>query len=113
MNLTTQREQAIALPRGGEQSVLATNKVIRNTYLLLSMTLAFSAVVAATSVALPFAGFTGLAYLCTAVACGGYWLHVAATRPATMDDRSWAKRVFLASLGCLLALCVLMAVDFR
>jgi modulator of FtsH protease len=34
------------------ESVLATNKVIRNTYLLLSMTLAFSAVVAATSVAL-------------------------------------------------------------
>ena len=52
MNLTTQREQAIALPRGGEQSVLATNKVIRNTYLLLSMTLAFSAAIAAASVAL-------------------------------------------------------------
>jgi modulator of FtsH protease len=52
MNLDQAREQAIALPRGGEQSVLATNKVIRNTYLLLSMTLAFSAVVAATSVAL-------------------------------------------------------------
>ena len=52
MNLNTQREQAIALPRGGEQSVLAANKVIRNTYLLLSMTLAFSAVTAAASVAL-------------------------------------------------------------
>jgi modulator of FtsH protease len=52
MNLTTQREQAIALPRGGEESLLATNKVIRNTYLLLSMTLAFSAVVAGISVAL-------------------------------------------------------------
>ena len=52
MNLNTEREQVIALPRGGEQSVLATNKVIRNTYMLLSMTLAFSAVVAATSVAL-------------------------------------------------------------
>ena len=52
MNLTTQREHAIALPRGGEQSLLATNKVIRNTYLLLSMTLAFSAVVAGISVAL-------------------------------------------------------------
>ena len=52
MNLDQAREQAIALPRGGEQSVLATNKVIRNTYLLLSMTLAFSAVVAATAVAL-------------------------------------------------------------
>ena len=46
MNLTTQREQAIALPRGGEQSVLASNKVIRNTYLLLSMTLLFSALTA-------------------------------------------------------------------
>ncbi|MBS1168370.1 MAG: cyoE [Proteobacteria bacterium] len=68
---------------------------------------------AATSVALPFAGFTGLAYLCTAVACGGYWLHIAATGPAAMDDRGWAKRIFFASLGCLLALCVLMAVDFR
>jgi modulator of FtsH protease len=52
MNLNTQHEQAIALPRGGAESVLATNKVIRNTYMLLSMTLAFSAVVAATSVAL-------------------------------------------------------------
>lgn len=35
-----------------EASVLATNKVIRNTYILLSMTLAFSAVVAAVSMAL-------------------------------------------------------------
>ncbi|NMG01738.1 Bax inhibitor-1/YccA family protein [Azoarcus taiwanensis] len=35
-----------------EASVLATNKVIRNTYILLSMTLAFSAVVAGFSMAL-------------------------------------------------------------
>ncbi len=52
MNLNTQREQVIALPQGGAESVLASNKVIRNTYLLLSMTLAFSAVTAAASVAL-------------------------------------------------------------
>jgi modulator of FtsH protease len=52
LNLTPNREQAIDLPRGGAESVLATNKVIRNTYMLLSMTLAFSAVTAATSVAL-------------------------------------------------------------
>ena len=52
MNLNQTPDQAIALPQGGVESVLATNKVIRNTYLLLSMTLAFSAVVAATSVAL-------------------------------------------------------------
>jgi len=52
MNLNTQREQVIALPRGGAESALASNKVIRNTYLLLSLTLAFSALTAAASVAL-------------------------------------------------------------
>jgi modulator of FtsH protease len=52
MNLNTQHEQVIALPRGGAESVLATNKVIRNTYMLLSMTLAFAAATAAASVAL-------------------------------------------------------------
>jgi modulator of FtsH protease len=36
----------------GTESVLATNKVIRNTYLLLSMTLAFAALVAAGTAAL-------------------------------------------------------------
>ena len=46
------RAQAIALPRDSVDSVLATNKVIRNTYLLLSLTLAFSAVVAGVAVAL-------------------------------------------------------------
>ena len=46
------RAQAIALPRDSVDSVLATNKVIRNTYLLLSLTLAFSAVVAGIAVAL-------------------------------------------------------------
>jgi len=46
------RSQAIAFPHGGAESILATNKVIRNTYMLLSMTLVFAAVVAGISVAL-------------------------------------------------------------
>ncbi len=46
------RTQAIALPHSGAESVLATNKVIRNTYMLLSMTLLFAAVTAAVSVVL-------------------------------------------------------------
>jgi modulator of FtsH protease len=46
------RIQAIALPHGGTQSILATNKVIRNTYMLLSATLLFAAVTAAAAVAL-------------------------------------------------------------
>jgi modulator of FtsH protease len=46
------RTQAIDLPHGGTESILATNKVIRNTYLLLSMTLLFAAVTAAAAVAM-------------------------------------------------------------
>jgi modulator of FtsH protease len=47
------KTQAIALPRNtGADSVLATNKVIRNTYMLLSVTLAFAALSASVSVAL-------------------------------------------------------------
>ena len=52
MNLNHPRAQAIALPQGGVGSVVATNRVIRNTYLLLSMTLLFAAVTAGLSVAL-------------------------------------------------------------
>ena len=56
------------------ESVLATNKVIRNTYILLSMTLLFSALTAGASMALnlpypgmliTFAGYFGLLFLTT------------------------------------------------
>jgi modulator of FtsH protease len=46
------RTQAVALPRSGSESILASNKVIRNTYLLLSLTLLCAAVTASISVAL-------------------------------------------------------------
>ncbi len=46
------RNVAIALPHGGAGSALATHKVLRNTYLLLSLTLAFSALAAGVSMAL-------------------------------------------------------------
>lgn len=52
MNLNPPRTRAIPLPHGGAESVLASNKVIRNTYLLLSLTLAFAAVAAGVSEAL-------------------------------------------------------------
>ncbi|TAH45917.1 MAG: Bax inhibitor-1/YccA family protein [Betaproteobacteria bacterium] len=57
-----------------EASVLSTNKVIRNTYMLLSMTLAFSAVTAGASMALglphpgiilTLIGYFGLLFLTT------------------------------------------------
>ena len=46
--------RAIQVPVGGYPiaAVLATNRVIRNTYLLLAMTLAFSALTTAASMAM-------------------------------------------------------------
>lgn len=52
MTTNDSRTRSIALPHGDVDSVLATNKVIRNTYLLLSLTLAFAAVAAGVSFAL-------------------------------------------------------------
>ena len=52
MNRNYPRARAIALPQGSVESDLSTNKVIRNTYLLLSLTLAFSALTAGVSAVL-------------------------------------------------------------
>ncbi|MEM0952688.1 MAG: Bax inhibitor-1/YccA family protein [Pseudomonadota bacterium] len=45
---------------GGVDSILATNKVLKNTYMLLSMTLLFSAVTAGISMALNLSHMTAL-----------------------------------------------------
>ena len=51
--MTSFRTQAITLPRStGAESVLATNRIIRNTNMLLAMTLLFAAATAAVSLAL-------------------------------------------------------------
>ena len=69
--------------RAGTGAGLATNKVIRNTYTLLSMTLLFSAVLAATSVALnlphpglivTLVGYFGLLFLTTKLRTSGWGL---------------------------------------
>lgn len=52
MNHHPLRNPAIALPGGSADSVFATNRVVRNTYLLLSLTLAFAALTAGVSMAL-------------------------------------------------------------
>jgi modulator of FtsH protease len=44
--------RAITLPHGGAESLLATHRVLRNTYLLLALTLACSALTAGASIAL-------------------------------------------------------------
>lgn len=69
--MNTARTRAIALPQTGSASALAGNRVLRNTYLLLSLTLAFAAVTAGLSAAfqlphpgilLTLAGYFGLLF---------------------------------------------------
>jgi modulator of FtsH protease len=50
--MNTYEGSSVVVARQGGESVLATNKVIRNTYMLLSMTLLFAAATAAAAVAL-------------------------------------------------------------
>ncbi len=72
-----------AIRQTAAESILASNKVIRNTYLLLSMTLLFSAVVAGASVALKLphpgliltlGGYFGLLFLTTRLRNSGWGL---------------------------------------
>ncbi len=74
MNPMLNQARAIQAPAAGSpaSAVLASNKVIRNTYLLLAMTLAFSALTAAAAMAmnlphpgliLTLAGYFGLLFL--------------------------------------------------
>ncbi len=56
----------------GSESVLSTNKVIRNTYVLLSMTLVFSAVMAAVGMSMNLSGGTSM--MMSLGALGLIWL---------------------------------------
>ena len=57
--------------RGGAESVLATNRVLKNTYMLLSMTLLFSSFTAVASMALNLSHGVGL--MTSLVAIGLLW----------------------------------------
>ena len=50
-------------PAKSAQSVLETNKVLRNTYMLLGMTLLFSAVTAGISMAMQLPHIMGIVFL--------------------------------------------------
>jgi len=68
------KNSVIAVPYGGQAETVARNKVLRNTYMLLSMTLLFSGLTAGVSMALnlphpglllTLVGYFGLLYLTT------------------------------------------------
>ena len=75
--------QVVMQQRHAAESVLATNKVIRNTYMLLSMTLLFAAAIAGVSVALglphpglilTLVGYFGLLFATTKLRDSGWGL---------------------------------------
>lgn len=76
-----------------QESILATNKVLRNTYMLLSMTLIFSAFTAAVSMAVGIG--QGLALILMLVSFGLlFWVHKAA-------ESSQGIVAIFAFTGCL------------
>ena len=83
---------AVATPA---ESVLATNKLIRNTYLLLSMTLLFSAVMAAVSMAIrvPF----GVSMVCSVVSLLLLWFVL--PRMANSASGIWVTFLITGLLG--------------
>jgi modulator of FtsH protease len=81
--MTNPRIQTVLLPNTRTESVLASNKMIRNTYMLLSMTLLFSALTAGLSLAMrlphpgmiiTLVGYFGLLFLTTKLRNSGWGL---------------------------------------
>ncbi len=61
---------------------------------------------------LPLDNYTGWGYLVVALAMGGYWLHMAWSGRAVVDERAWARRIFIFSIAMIMALNVMMSVDW-
>lgn len=79
--MTNPRIQSVPMPNARTESVLASNKMIRNTYMLLSMTLLFSALTAGLSLAMrlphpgmiiTLVGYFGLLFLTTKLRNSGW-----------------------------------------
>ena len=81
--MTNPRFQTVPMPNARTESILASNKMIRNTYMLLSMTLLFSALTAGLSLAMrlphpgmviTLIGYFGLLFLTTKLRNSGWGL---------------------------------------
>ena len=79
--MTNPRIQSVPMPNARTESVLASNKMIRNTYMLLSMTLLFSALTAGLSLTMrlphpgmiiTMVGYFGLLFLTTKLRNSGW-----------------------------------------
>ena len=82
------QSQPTVVRRGSVESVLATNKLIRNTYMLLSVTLAFSAIMAVVSMLLVMPPMTYL------LSIGGAFVLIWFVLPRTANSAAGLGVVF-------------------
>lgn len=62
---------------------------------------------------LTLGGYAGMSYLAVAAAMGMYWLYMAWTGYKAVDDRLWARKLFVFSIFTITALSVAMSLDFK
>jgi protoheme IX farnesyltransferase len=62
---------------------------------------------------LTIGGYAGMSYLAVAAAMGMYWLYMAWTGYKAVDDKVWARKLFVFSIFTITALSVMMSLDFK
>ena len=58
-------------------------------------------------------GYAGLSYMVVAAVMGMYWLYMAWSGYKAVDDRVWARKLFVFSIFTITALSVMMSLDFQ
>jgi protoheme IX farnesyltransferase len=61
---------------------------------------------------LTVAGYTGYAYFAVTAVIGAYWLYAAFSGYRRAENRAWARRMFIFSIVSIMALSLMMSVDF-
>jgi protoheme IX farnesyltransferase len=88
--------------------VLPTSRSIATTKLhIVGHMLAF----VLASLALGFCGYAGAVYLVIVTAAGLVWLFIAWRNHKVIEDRLWARRMFICSLAAVVILSVAMSLD--
>ena len=62
---------------------------------------------------LTIGGYAGMSYMAVAAAMGMYWLYMAWTGYKAVDDKVWARKLFVFSIFTITALSVMMSLDFK
>ncbi|MNJ42185.1 Protoheme IX farnesyltransferase [compost metagenome] len=62
---------------------------------------------------LTLGGYAGMSYMAVAAAMGMYWLYMAWTGYKAVDDRLWARKLFVFSIFTITALSVMMSLDTK